>query len=307
MPSPLRVHLALLTVSLLFGAHFVFTKQVLGRVPANSWVFFRMAAATLVMVPIALLLRRRRTRPSGRALLWLLLASFFGIALNQVLFTEGLVRTSPDHSAVVNSCIPTWTMLVAVLCGQERLRPRQLLAVVSALSGVLYLLGLDDMLWGDGTAFTEQTLIGDVLTAANGLVFAVHLVIMRHIGKTHTLDPWTSTAILFVQGTLLIGLWSAPTMAQAHLDAALMTPTVWFALYTVLAATVLTYLLNTWALRHTHSSNVALYINVQPIVAAALNTAMGQPAPGHRFYVALLLVAGGLWLQAGGGGRRSAP
>ena len=68
-------------------------------------------------------------------------------------------------------------------------------------------------------------------------------------------------------------------------------------MYTILGATVLTYVLNTWALRHTHSSNVALYINVQPIVAAGLNCALGAPAPDHRFFVALGLVGFGLWLQ----------
>ena len=77
----------------------------------------------------------------------------------------------------------------------------------------------------------------------------------------------------------------------------LSAPTVWLAVYAVLFATVMTYLLNTWALRHTHSSQVALYINVQPLVAATLNAAMGAPLPGHRFFVALVLVAMGLWLQ----------
>ena len=61
--------------------------------------------------------------------------------------------------------------------------------------------------------------------------------------------------------------------------------------------TVITYLLNTWALRHTRSSQVALYINVQPIVAAALSTAMGKPMPGWRFFVALVLVSFALFLQ----------
>jgi drug/metabolite transporter (DMT)-like permease len=72
---------------------------------------------------------------------------------------------------------------------------------------------------------------------------------------------------------------------------------VWFAAYVVVGATVVTYLLNTWALRHTRSSEVALYINVQPLVAAGLNTALGAPPPGAAFFVALGLVAAGLWLQ----------
>lgn len=295
LPSTLRVHLALITVSVLFGGHFVFTKQILAQVPATSWVFFRIAAATVMLVPLALWLRRQPNMPGAR--LWCLLgiASFFGVVLNQILFTEGLARTTPEHSAIVNSCIPTWTLIVAALVGQERLRSRKVFAILSALAGILYLLGLDRILLGDGAGFGGETLAGDLLTAGNSVAFAIHLVMMRRIGRD--LDPWTATAIMFAQGTVMIFLWSAPSITTEHIETAFWPPILWFSLYTVLAATVLAYLLNTWALRHTQSTNVALYINVQPIVAAALNYAMGAPAPGHRFYVALGLVAFGLWLQ----------
>ncbi len=295
MPSTLRVHLALITVSVLFGAHFVFTKQILAAVPAKSWVLFRIGAAMVLIVPLAMCLRRQRGMPGLRTWFALAIASLFGVVLNQVLFTEGMALTTPEHSAVVNSCIPTWTLIVATIVGQERLRRRKVLAILSALAGVLYLLGIDRILTGEVQGFGSETLVGDLLSAGNGLAFAIHLVMMRKIGRS--LDPWTTTAILFVQGTLMIALWSGPSIEAAHVEAAVLPPILWFALYTVLASTVLTYLLNTWALRHTNSSNVALYINVQPIVAAALNFAMGAPVPGHRFFVALALVALGLWLQ----------
>jgi len=72
---------------------------------------------------------------------------------------------------------------------------------------------------------------------------------------------------------------------------------VYFAVYAVLCATVLTYSLNTWALKHTRSSQVALYINVQPLVAVVLGPFFAMPAPDWRFFVALVGVATGLWLQ----------
>ncbi len=296
MPSPLRVHLALLTVSVLFGCHFVFTKRVLDAVPVDSWVLFRVAVATCILIPLAVWRRRRGPLPGMRTLLLLLLASFLGVGLNQVLFSEGLLRTTPEHSAVVTSAIPTWTLVVAVLFGQERLRARQVVAVACALLGVLYLLGVDRMLAGSQDAFGDETLAGDLLTAANGFAFAAHLVLMRRIGRD--LDPWTTVAILFAQGLLMICLWSGPGVEAAHAVTTFTPPVLWFALYTILGATVLTYVLNTWALRHTRSSNVALYINLQPLIAASLNFALGAPAPGHRFYVALALVALGLWIQA---------
>ncbi len=295
-PPAVLVHLALLTVSLLFGANYVFTKQILAEVPPATWVFCRIAGATVVLVPLALLLRRRQPRPPRRLLLGLGVAAFFGIVANQVLFTEGMARTTPQHSAVINAGIPTWTLLVAALCRQERLTLRRVLAIVAALAGVQYLLGVDRLLFGDGGSGGDATLLGDLLTVANGISFAAHLVLMRRIGRD--IDPWYATAVMFVMATTMMAGWSLPQTSAADAAALVGQPTLWFALYAVLFATVFTYLLNTWALRHTHSSQVALYINVQPLVAASLDVAFGAPLPGHRFYVALALVALGLWLQS---------
>ncbi|HEX5053596.1 MAG TPA: DMT family transporter [Planctomycetota bacterium] len=293
-PSVLRVHLALITVSLVFGANYVFTKHILATVSPAAWVLFRVGAATVVLVPLALAMRRRSMAwPHARLVLGLVVASFFGVVLNQVLFTEGIARTTPEHSAVINAGIPTWTLLVAVCVGQERLGWRRVLAVVLALAGVLYLLLGAAAVTTPGER--SPSLLGDVLTVTNGLSFAVHLVLMRRLGRT--IDPWLATAVMFVAASLMVGAWSGPRMQAGDVDAVLTVPVVWMAVYAVLLATVMTYALNTWALRHTHSSQVALYINLQPLVAAALNAAMGAPLPGHRFFVALVLVSLGLWLQ----------
>jgi drug/metabolite transporter (DMT)-like permease len=303
-PSALRVHGALLTVSVLFGANYVVTKRLLAGIPAGSWVLFRMVAATAVTIPLVLLLARGRPWPSVRRWPLLALAALLGVALNQVLFTEGMARTTPAHSAVVNACIPTWTLLIAVLAGQERLTGTRVLAIVSALCGVCWLLGVDRLLLAAGAdphagagagAGAGATWLGDLLTMGNGIAFACHLVLLRAIGRD--LDPYRTTALLFLFGTPMIAAWSAPAVDGAHVAAVTSPPFVWLATYAVLAATVLTYFLNPWALRHTHSSQVALYINVQPLVAASLGAALGEGLPGQRFFVALGLVAFGLWLQ----------
>jgi drug/metabolite transporter (DMT)-like permease len=298
-PSALRVHLALITVSVLFGANYVFTKRILDTVSPAAWIMFRIMAATVVIVPLAMALRRGKDWPRPRLMMGLFLAAFFGVFANHVLFTEGMARTTPEHSAVINACIPTWTLIVAVIAGQERLGWRRIAAILAAMLGVQYLLGIDQVLFGERSAIAPDargaSLLGDVLTLVNGLSFAVHLVIMRRLGRN--LNPWLSTAILFVMASMMVGTWCGPQIQNSDLDAVLTPPTLWFALYAVFFATVLTYLLNTWALRHTHSSQVAIYINVQPLVAATLNWALGAPLPGHRFFVAVALVGLGLWLQ----------
>jgi drug/metabolite transporter (DMT)-like permease len=288
------VHASLLLVSLLFGANYVFTKLVLAAVPARSWVFCRIAAATAVFAALALVARRGRPGPPLRLVPGLALAALLGIVLNQVLFTLGLARTTPAHSAVINACIPTWTLVLAALFRQERLSPRKVLAVLIAFAGVAVLLRVDELLAG-AVAWSREQLVGDLLTWANGVSFALHLVLLRRLGAR--LDPLQSTALMFAMATLMVAAWSLPALTAGDLAAATTMPTFGYALYGVLFATVLTYFMNTWALRHARSSQVALYINAQPLVAVAIGPFFAQPAPDWRFFAALLAVAGGILLQ----------
>ncbi|MBL8751936.1 MAG: DMT family transporter [Planctomycetes bacterium] len=293
-PSALRVHSALLLVSLLFGANYPFTKQLLATVPVGAWVVFRIAAAAVLMLPLAAWLGRGHPWPRSRHWPLLALASLLGLVGNQVLFTEGLARTTPEHSAVVNACIPMWTLLAAAALGQERLGLGRIAAIVSALAGVSWLLGVDRILFA-GASDAGASLVGDLLTMANGMSFALHLVLLRQVGKG--LSPWHTTALMFAFGTPMVACYGGTSIDAAAIDAVLTPPAAWFALYGIVGCTVVSYLLNTWALRHTHSSQVALYINVQPLVAAAVNAGMGAGLPGHRFFVAFALVAFGLWLH----------
>lgn len=293
MATPLRVHAALIAVSVLFGGSYVFSRRILAEVPPSTWVLLRVATAMLLIVPLARWLRPAGPWPGTRALAWLTLASLLGVAANQVLFVEGLARTTPEHSAIVNALIPTWTLLFAVLSRQERLTRLRVLAIASSLLGVGWL-GVDQLL-AKGDADGDATLLGDLLTIGNGMAFALHLVVLRRFGRG--VDPWSATAVMFVTGTAMLLPWSLPDLTTDRLAAACTWPTLGYATYVILGATVLTYVLNTWALRSVQSSQVALYINLQPLVAATLNWSLGAPAPGSAFFVALGLVGTGLWLQ----------
>src|SRR4030095_7936614 len=121
--------------------------------------------ATAILVPLAW--RLARSWPGLRLLPRLLLAALLGVVLNQVLFTEGLARTSPAHSAVINAGIPTWTMVIATLCGQERLSLRRGGAIALAPTGVGCLLKVAQI-GATGAGLATTVLVGDLLTLGNG-------------------------------------------------------------------------------------------------------------------------------------------
>ena len=68
------------------------------------------------------------------------------------------------------------------------------------------------------------------------------------------------------------------------------------AAYTVLFATVLAYFLNYYALRHTDSSMVALFIYLQPPIATGLSMLFLGERPTLRFWVAAAGIFLGVYL-----------
>lgn len=289
-PPPLVLHAVLLGVSVLFGINFVGMKVVLEHVSAPVWAFFRVAAATVVLVPLTLAIARRRRLPPRRTMLWLVPAAILGVGGNQLLFALGLERTTPAHSSVITACVPILTLAGAAIAGQERVTMSKLVGIALALGGVLTLLGVDRVLAsGDGIA---TTLVGDLLTVANATGYSIFLVMMRQLGRD--VEAPIATAICFVYSTLFVLPFAAAGVDVTSWNAVTAAGVWGWALYAVLGATVTTYLLNTWALRHVDSSLVALYIYTQPVVATALSIALGHDAPGARFYIAASLVLCGL-------------
>ena len=116
----IRVLAALTLIQVFFGVHYLAGKIVLKEVPPRAWVVIRVAGAAVLLVGTARALHRRFPR-ALRDLALLAVFSLFGVAINQVCFVEGLARTTATHSSIINTLIPAWTLLFAVLLGREAL------------------------------------------------------------------------------------------------------------------------------------------------------------------------------------------
>jgi drug/metabolite transporter (DMT)-like permease len=67
--------------------------------------------------------------------------------------------------------------------------------------------------------------------------------------------------------------------------------------YVVIGGTAVPYLLNNWALARVHSSIVAVYVLLQPVVAASLGRIFLQEQFGPHTAVAAVLVVAGVVLS----------
>jgi len=271
---------ALLVVQLLFGAMPVVGKIAIAGFGPHGLAFLRMLGGAVAFHLVRVALRLPgvpwRDQPA------VLLCAILGISANQLLFLHGLARTSASHAALVTTTIPVLTLLVAAALGRERLHARRVLGIVVALAGVLLL-----VLGKDPTG--RASIVGDLLILANATVYAGYLVLSRDLLARHAplaVLPWLFTWGL-VTGLPFIGV---PDLAGRE-------STSWLAAgFIVLGPTIGSYWLNLYALRTVPASVVALFIYLQPSIAAALAIPLLGEQPTLRLVAAGLLSFAGVWL-----------
>ncbi|NNE43443.1 MAG: DMT family transporter, partial [Gemmatimonadetes bacterium] len=251
---------------------------LLGAIAPGAWAYFRLTAAAAILLTVWVLRRGAGVAPGDLARLAGF--AFFGVVLNQICFIEGLSRTTPAHSALINTTIPVLTILFAVVLGKERLRRATAMGILLAMAGVLVLLQLDDLEW------RAEWFAGDLLTQLNAASFSFFLVISKD--TIRRVGSFPSTVAILCFGSLGVALYGGRDAAA--FDPAVFTPGLWaIAAYIVLFPTVFAYFLNYWALARVESSQVALFVYLQPILAATLSVMfLGEEITGR------LLVSSGL-------------
>jgi drug/metabolite transporter (DMT)-like permease len=277
--DPWKVRAALLAVQLLFGVHYLVAKWIVSELSPAAWACLRVSSSCAILV-LAVIAARRRL-PPWRDSLYLGFCALFGVVLNQALFLEGIARTVISHSALINSQIPTFALLAALLLRQERISQRKTLSFAAGIAGVLILLEADRL------HLQGQYLTGDLLNLANSASYGLFIVLSRRVMARH--DPLAAATVIFLFGAIGMLIYGGHELAAADLRH-LSAPVVAGMVFAVLGATVLTYFLNLWALKRTQASRVALYIFLQPVVAALLGIAFMGEVLTARFAIATVLV-----------------
>jgi drug/metabolite transporter (DMT)-like permease len=289
-PGHARIRAALVTVQVLFGVNYLVSKHVVAALDPAAWAALRAVSALVILAALTVALRRRL--PRGRDLWYLGGCAVLGVTLNQILFLEGIARTTPAHSALICSQIPLFALTAAVLLGQERLTGRKLAGLLVGMAGVLVLLEIDRF------QLDGAYLVGDLLTLANAVAYGLYVGLSGRVMRRN--DSLGATTAVFLFGSVGIVIYGGDDLWRAPL--ASLSPAVWAGMtFAVLGATVATYFLNLWALRHTAASRVALFVFLQPVVATALSVIWwGEPVT-WRLAVAGALVAASLALREGRG------
>lgn len=267
MRSSLKVHLALFTVSLIYGGTFTIAKQVMPEfVKPFAFILMRVTvAAVCIFIFHSLFIRKKIS--DWKDIRRLCISALFGVAFNMLLFFKGLAITTPINGSVLMMYTPIFVVIFAALYLKEKITTQKIAGIMIAAIGAILLMG------GTGFNFSAATVWGDVMVTANAIIYAFYLVYAKSLMQKY--HPLTVTMWSFIFGWFVVLPFGAGEFIA--IDFSTFTPRIWACIaFVTVGSTFLTYVLNAYALQKASSSLVGSYIYLQPVLATLIAVVSGK-------------------------------
>jgi len=187
-PSALKIHSSLFIVAAIYAVSYTMAKEVMpSHIQPRGFILLRITGALVCLFIYHAVFIREKIK-SPRDYFQLAICAFFGVALNMVMFFEGLSRTSPIHAPLIMVTTPILVLIIGFLLKEEKLSAAKIFGVV------LGTIGAGMLITGRAGGDREATFWGDVMIMINAASFAIYLVLVKPImSKYHpiTVSLWT--------------------------------------------------------------------------------------------------------------------
>lgn len=293
-PLRLSVLLPVMIVQQTFGALcFPISKYGLANIPPFTFAFFRFILAGAVLLLIA------RTQsdqppisPADRRKIWINGAII--IWVNQALYLWGQSLTSAGHASILFATTPIWVFLFAIYLLKEKLEWRRAVGTAIALVGAL------SIILSGAIVIGYEYLIGDFIVLISVWAWAAYMILSKPLVEKYGAIRVTAYS-LAAGGALYapFGLYCA-----MQFDYSQATAGAWLSVvYMAIGASVFSYGLLLWVLKHISASRVAVYQNIQPVIATSVAFFTLGERPEISFFVGGAIVLAGVLITEVGNGK----
>ena len=296
---PASAYAAAVGMTVAFGLSFVATKYALRGFEPLLLALLRFALAGGILW-VVWRLRFGRVRVSRAELGRLALLGFVSLTVYFSFENLGIARTSASEAAILIATIPLFVVILNAFTLRERTTARQWAGIALSFAGIAALV----LLGGGGAGGAGGSLAGNLLVLAASLSAGVYSILARRL--------LVSRPALFVTTfqNLFGALFMLPLAVAEALLVGVRQPTPAAAgglLFLTMVCSITAFLLLNYAFRFIAASEVAVFINLTPIVAVAGAYALlGERfTPGQA--VAAVVVVAGVWLTNSGGGAARNP
>lgn len=286
MNEKLQAHLALLGANLFYGAGFSVAKTVMPElIKPNGFILIRVLGATMLFWMSYFFGKDFKTNIDRNDWIRLAVCGLFGVAVNQLMFFQGLQYTTPIHASLMMLSTPILVSLFAIFVLKEKITLWHWLGLALGICGAMLLI-LQKTTSGIGTNLAK----GDLFVLLNATSYSAYFILVKPLMAKYR-------PIIVIRWVFLFGLLYVLPFGYSDLIQTEWTPFQakhYVAIgFIVLGVTFFTYLWNIYALRVLSPATAGAYIYLQPLFAAIISIVfLGEALNGVKVISALLIFTG---------------
>jgi len=280
-------HISLFVANLIYAINYTFAKDVMPTfIQPSGFILLRVTGAVTLFLIFYFLFVNERVEKKD--IIRLAICGVFGVAINQLLFFEGLNLTTPINAAIIMTINPVLVIIMSALILFEKINLRKGIGIALGLVGASTLI-----LNGGSVSGNTNYMLGNMFVFVNAASYGLYLVLVKPMmQKYHPI-----TVMFYVFGFGLLYVLPFGYTELMAVDWLSFPPIIiWEVLFVVICTTVIAYLLNSSALKLLNPSTVSIYIYLQPVLATLFAIFRGADALDEMKIISAIIIFVGVYL-----------
>lgn len=281
--------LAATIATTIYGVNHTVAKMVMPiYIGSLGLVLLRVLGATIIFWTISLFFKSKPIDKEDR--FTFLKCGIFGMSLNIAAFIAGLDYSTPVNSSILIIISPIFVVILSFFIFKNKINFIKILGIILGFIGAIILILTAD----SNSSIGRNIPLGNFLFIVNSVSYAYYLIIVKPMAEKYdliTLFKW-----LFLVGLIFnfpLGInqflevdWVNLPLYQAILPMA----------FVVLGTTCMTYFLNGYALSKLTSTEVAVFMYLQPIIGVLFAIFTKSDTITVTIIIASILIFSGVYL-----------
>ena len=287
MVKIILAHIFLLFANLIYAINYSFAKDVMPTfIMPSGFILLRVLGAFFLFFLLHKIFIREKVE--AKDLLRLVACGFFGVAVNQLFFFEGLNLSTPINASIIMTINPIIVIIISFFMLKESFGIKKIFGVL------LGLVGAGILILNNGEIDLSNNLrTGNILVLINASSYAFYLVIVKPLMTRY--NPITILTYVFGFGILFVLPFGYDELWNINWN--IMPKTIfWQVIFVVFCTTFLAYLFNAYALKNLNPTTVSIYIYIQPVLASVFAVFWGIDKINNEKITSALIIFIGVYL-----------
>ena len=283
--------LAATIATTIYGINHTVAKMVMPiYIGSLGLVFLRVLGATIIFWTISLFFKTKPIEKKDR--LTILKCGLFGMSINIAAFIAGLDYSTPVNSSILIIISPIFVVILSFFIFKNKINFIKIFGIVLGFIGAMILILTAD----SNSSIGRNIPLGNFLFIVNSISYAYYLIIVKPMAEKYDL-------ITLFKWLFLIGLiFNFPLGINQFLDVDWASLPLWEAVlpmvFVVVGTTCMTYFLNGYALSKITSTEVAVFMYLQPIIGILFAIFTKSDTITLIMFVASILIFTGVYLTS---------